>query len=92
MDRLGNNGADEAADLVVGGCRGGLLMLGGICLVFAPGGVLLSLPCIVTLLPFLVLWLIMMVVLVLGGVGGDFLELLFGCGRPCDPATVPAVL
>ena len=29
--------------LVVGGCRGGLLTLGGIFLVFAPGGVLLSL-------------------------------------------------
>ena len=51
--------------LVVEGFRGGLLTLGGIFLVFAPGGVLLSLPCIVSLLPFLGLWLIMMVVLVL---------------------------
>ena len=51
--------------LVVGGFRGGLLTLGGIFLVFAPGGVLLSLSCIVSLLPFLGLWLVMMVVLVL---------------------------
>ena len=26
-----------------------------------------------------------------GGVGCDSLVLLFGCGRPCDPAAVPAV-
>ena len=63
--KFGNDGADEAADLVVEGFRGGLLTLGGIFLLLAPGGVLLSLSCIVSLSPFLRLWLIMMVVLVL---------------------------
>ena len=58
--------------LFVGGFRGGLLTLGGIFLVFAPGGVLLSLSCIVASSPFPGLWLIMMVVLVL------LLILLFG--------------
>ena len=51
--------------MVVGGFRGGLLMLGGIFLVFVPDGVLLSLCCIASLSLFLELWLIMMVVLVL---------------------------
>ena len=50
---------------VVEGFRGGLLTLGGISPALAPGGVLLSLSCVVSLLPFLGLWLIMMVVLVL---------------------------
>ena len=39
--------------LVVGGFRGGLLTLGGIFLVFAPDGVLLSLSCIASLSLFL---------------------------------------
>ena len=51
--------------LVVGEFRGGSLMLGGIFLEFAPGGVLLFFPCIVSLLLSLVLLLIMMVELVL---------------------------
>ena len=65
-DRLGNNGADEAADFgrrrvpwwVIDARRNFFWC-------FAPGGVLLSLPCIVSLLLFLGLWLVMMVVLVL---------------------------
>ena len=51
--------------VVVGEFRGGLLTQGGIFLVFAPDGDLLSLCCIASLLVFLGLWLIMMMVLVL---------------------------
>ena len=73
LDKLGNDGADEAADFgrrrvpwrVTDARRKFFL-------VFAPGGVLLSLSCIVSLLPFLGLWLIMMMVQVL------FLILLSG--------------
>ena len=59
LDKLGNDGLMRLLNLVVGEFRGGLLMLGGIFLVFVPGGVLLSLCCIASLLPFLGLWLIM---------------------------------
>ena len=65
LDKLGNDGLMRLLILVVGGFRGGLLTQGGIFLVFAPGGVLLSLCCIASLLPFLGLWLIMIMVLVL---------------------------
>ena len=53
LDKLGNDEADEAADFGRGGFRGGLLTLGGIFLVFAPDGVLLSLSCIASLSLFL---------------------------------------
>ena len=64
LDRLGKNGADEAADFGRRRVPWWVIDARAKFLVFALGGVLLLFPCIVSLLPSLGLSLIMLVVLV----------------------------
>ena len=59
LDKLGNEGADEAAEFGRRRFLGGLLMLGGIFLVFVLDGVLLSLYCIASLFLFLELLILL---------------------------------